>query len=61
MELGFAGGARLLCDLLFLTTLAMQKRQRRSGIISLSFFHSSIVIYFGVNGEAGKTCPEVEG
>jgi hypothetical protein len=59
MESGFAGGAWLLCGLVFLT--AMRKRRRCRGIISPSFFRSLMAIYSDVNGEAGETCPGVEG
>ena len=61
MELGFAGGVCLLCDLLFLAMSTMRKRRRRSGIISPSLFHSPMAIYSDVNGEVGETCPGVEG
>jgi hypothetical protein len=39
----------------------MRKRRRYRGIISLSFFRSPMAIYSDVNGEAGETCPGVEG
>ena len=61
VELGFAGGVWLICGLLFLATPAMRKRRRRSGIISPSLFRSPMAIYSDVNGEAGETCPGVEG
>jgi len=51
--LGDAGNAE--------ATLAMRKRRRRSGIISPSLFRSPMAIYSDVNGEAGETCPGVEG
>jgi hypothetical protein len=46
--------------LVFLAALAMWKRRRCRGIISPSFFHSLMVIYSDVNGEAVETCPGVE-
>jgi hypothetical protein len=61
VELGFAGGAWLLCNLVFLVASAMRKRRCCSGIISPSFFRSPMVIYSNVNEEAGETCPGVEG
>jgi hypothetical protein len=61
MESGFAGGAWLLCGLVFLAVTAMRKRRRCRGIISPSFFRSPMAIYSDVNGEAGETCPGVEG
>jgi hypothetical protein len=61
VELGFAGGAWFLCGLVFLAALAMRKRRRCRGIISPSFFCSPMAIYSDVNGEAGETCPGVEG
>ena len=61
MELGFVGGVWFLCGLLFLATLAMRKRRRRSGIISPNLFCSPMAIYSDVNGKAGETCPGVEG
>jgi hypothetical protein len=45
----------------FLATWAMPKRRRYIGIISPSFFRSPMAIYSDVNGEAGETCPGVEG
>jgi hypothetical protein len=60
VELGFAGGAWLLCGLVFLAMPVMQKRRRYRGIISPSFFRSPMAIYFDINGEAGETCPGVE-
>jgi hypothetical protein len=61
VEFGFAGGAWLLCGLVFLAASAMQKRRCCRGIISPSFFRSPMAIYSDVNGEAGETCPGVEG
>jgi hypothetical protein len=61
VELVFAGGAWLLCGLVFLAALSMRKGRRCRGIISLSFFRSSMAIYSDVNGEAGETCQDVEG
>jgi hypothetical protein len=61
VEFGFAGGAWLLCGLVFLAALSMRKRRCCRGIISLSFFRSPMTIYSDVNGEAGETCPGVEG
>jgi hypothetical protein len=61
VELGFAGGAWLLCGLVFLAAPAMRKRRRCRGIISLIFFCSPMAIYSDVNGEAGETCLGVEG
>jgi hypothetical protein len=58
VELGFAGGAWLLCGLVF---LAMRKRRCCRGIISLNFFRSPMAIYSDVNGEAGETCSGIEG
>jgi hypothetical protein len=49
LRLGFPGGP------------AMRKRRCCIGIISPSFFRSPIAIYSDVNGEAGETCPGVEG
>jgi hypothetical protein len=60
VEFGFAGGAWLLWDLVFLAAPAMRKRRCCRGIISPNFFHSPTVIYSDVNGEAGETCPGVE-
>jgi hypothetical protein len=60
MESGFAGGAWLLCGLVFLAATAMRKRRRYRGIISPSFFGSPMAIYSDVNGEARETCPGVE-
>jgi hypothetical protein len=59
VELGSAGGAWLLCGLVFLVTPAMQKRRRCRGIISPSFFRPPMAIYSDVNGEVGETCPGV--
>jgi hypothetical protein len=39
----------------------MRKRRRCREITSPSFFRSPMVIYSDVNGEAGETCPGVEG
>jgi hypothetical protein len=61
VELGFAGGAWFLCGLVFLAVLAMRKRRRWRGINSPSVFRSLMAIYSNVNGEAGETCPTVEG
>jgi hypothetical protein len=61
VELGFAGGAWLLCGLVFLAASTMRKRRHCRGIISPSFFRSPMAIYSDVNREAGETCPGVEG
>jgi hypothetical protein len=61
MELGFAGGAWLLCGLVFLVVSAMRKRRRCRAIISPSFFRSPMAIYSHINGEAGETCLGVKG
>jgi hypothetical protein len=61
VEFGFAGGAWLLCGLVFLAAPTMLKRRCCRGIISPSFFSSPMAIYSDVNGEAGETCPGVEG
>jgi hypothetical protein len=37
------------------------ERRRHSGKNSPSFFRSSMAIFSDVNGEAGETCPGVEG
>jgi hypothetical protein len=55
---GFAGGAWLLCDLVF---LAMRKRRYCREIISPNFFRSPMAINSDVNGEAGETCSGIEG
>jgi hypothetical protein len=47
--------------LVFLAALVMRKRRHSRGIISPSFFRSSMAIYSDVNGEAEETCPGVEG
>jgi hypothetical protein len=61
VELGFAGGAWFLCDLVFLAALAMRKRRRCRGINSPNFSRSLMAIYSDVNREAGETCPTLEG
>jgi hypothetical protein len=61
VELGFTGGAWLLYGLVFLAAPAMRKRRRHSGKNSPSFFRSPMAIFSDVNGEAGETCPGVEG
>jgi hypothetical protein len=61
VEFGFAGGAWLLCGLVFLAAPAMRKRRCCRGIISPSFFRSPMAIYSDFNGEARETCPGVEG
>jgi hypothetical protein len=61
VELGSAGGAWLLCGLVFLAVPTMQKRQCCRGIISLSFFRYPMAIYSDVNGDAGETYTGVEG
>jgi hypothetical protein len=61
LELGFTGGAWLICVLVFLAALAMRKGRRCRGIIYPSFFRSTMAIYSDVNREARETCPVVEG
>jgi hypothetical protein len=61
VELGFARGAWLLYNFIFLVASAMRKRRRCRGIISPSFFRSPMAIYSDVNREVGETCPGVEG
>jgi hypothetical protein len=60
VELGSAGGAWLLCGLVFLAVPAMRKRRHDRGIISPRFYLSPMEIYSDVNGEAGETCPGVD-
>jgi hypothetical protein len=61
VEFGFAGGAWLLCGLVFLAAPTMRKRRCCRGIISPSFFRSPMAIYSDVNREAGETCLGVKG
>jgi hypothetical protein len=61
VELGFAGGAWLLCGFLFLAAPVMWKQRHHRGIISLGFFGSLVAIYSDANGESGKTCIGVQG
>lgn len=51
---GFAGGVRLLHDLLFRVASARQWRQRRRGIILLGLPLAPLASHSGVNGEAGE-------
>jgi hypothetical protein len=61
VEFGFAGGAWLLCGLVFLAAPVMRKQRCFRRIISLNFFRSPMSIYSNVNREAGETCLGVEG
>jgi hypothetical protein len=60
VEFGSAGGAWLLCGLVFLAASVMRKRRHYRGIISPSFFHSPTAIYSDVNGEVVETYLDVE-
>jgi hypothetical protein len=61
VELGFAGGAWLLCGLVFLAVPAIRKRRCCRGIISPNFFRSLMAIYSNVIREAVETCTGVKG
>jgi hypothetical protein len=61
VELGFAGGAWLLCSLVFLAASAKRKRRHCREIISPSFFRSPMAIFSDANREAWETCIGVRG